>query len=114
MLGFNPSLSPLCKTTCLSLGLVRGEWKKASQLIDEMQRKGLKPDRYSYTSAIHACGKARSPLEALRLLRAMDTNNVGIRIRSPRALYEHEMRAWMYYLCEECGFWQPLLLAQGS
>lgn len=57
--------------------LVRGEWIKASQLIDEMRRRGLKPDRYSYTSAIHACGKARSPLEALRLLRAMDTNNVG-------------------------------------
>lgn len=72
-----PSLS------CSCLVLVRGEWKKASQLIDEMRRKGLKPDRYSYTSAIHACGKARSPLEALRLLRAMETNNVGNGVSSP-------------------------------
>lgn len=54
-----------------------GDWEKASQLIDEMRRKGLQPDRYSYTSAIHACGKARSPLEALRLLRSMEANNVG-------------------------------------
>ncbi|CAN0439564.1 unnamed protein product, partial [Laminaria digitata] len=53
-----------------------GEWKKASRLIGEMQRKGLKPDRYSYTSAIHACAKAGKPLEALRLLRAMEVNEV--------------------------------------
>lgn len=57
--------------------IVRGEWENASQLIDEMRRKGLKPDRYSYTSAIHACSKARKPMEALRLLRAMEANNVG-------------------------------------
>lgn len=49
---------------------------KASELLREMQRKGLKPDRYSYTSAIHACSKAGNPSEALRLLRAMETNNV--------------------------------------
>ncbi|CAN0537100.1 unnamed protein product, partial [Ectocarpus sp. 8 AP-2014] len=54
-----------------------GEWKKASQLIGEMRRKGLKPDRYSYTSAIHACSKAGNPEEALRLLRAMEASNVG-------------------------------------
>lgn len=59
------------------LPAARGEWKNASQLIDEMRRKGLKPDRYSYTSAIHACSKARNPMEALRLLRAMEANNVG-------------------------------------
>ncbi|CAN0559636.1 unnamed protein product, partial [Ectocarpus sp. 12 AP-2014] len=50
---------------------------KASQLIGEMRRKGLKPDRYSYTSAIHACSKAGKPEEALRLLRAMEASNVG-------------------------------------
>lgn len=58
--------------------IVRAEWKKASQLIGEMQRKGLKPDRYSYTSAIHASAKAENPVEALRLLRAMETNGVSI------------------------------------
>ena len=87
--------------------LVRGEWKKASQLIDEMRRRGLKPDRYSYTSAIHACGKARSPLEALRLLRAMDTNNVGTFTvyRTSSCLVRTEVGQGSVCPCVWCGFW---------
>lgn len=51
-------------------------WEKAVQLLNEMRRKDLKPDRYSYTSAIHACAKAGKPVDALRLLRSMEANEV--------------------------------------
>lgn len=50
----------------------------ASELLKEMQRKGLKPDLYSYGSAIHACAKAGDPTEASRLLRAMEANQVCV------------------------------------
>lgn len=45
-----------------------------------MQRRGLKPDIYSYGSAIHACAKSGNPAEALRLLRAMDATEVYIHV----------------------------------
>ena len=68
--GPSKALATIIFSSCSSM------WEKAVQLLNEMRRKDLKPDRYSYTSAIHACAKAGNPVDALRLLRSMEANEV--------------------------------------
>lgn len=49
-------------------------WERATALLAEIWLVGLKPDSYSYSSAIHACAGAGRWIEALSLLQVRLTD----------------------------------------
>ena len=42
-----------------------GEWRRSLDLLDAMQREGLRPDRIAYNSVLNACRTGGAPREAL-------------------------------------------------
>ena len=51
---------------------------EALELMEEMRTRGEALDKFTYTSAMNACGKAQRPDRALELLREMQ---VSVRVR---------------------------------
>jgi pentatricopeptide repeat domain-containing protein 1 len=51
-------------------------WKKALQLLEEMQAKGVEPNVITYNATISACEKARNWAKALQLLEEMQAKGV--------------------------------------
>ena len=48
-----------------------GEWRRSLDLLDAMQREGLRPDRIAYNSVLNACRTGGAPREALGVWDAM-------------------------------------------
>ena len=47
------------------------EWPRVLDLIDDMRKRGVRPDMYCYSAALAALDKARQPKRALQLFQDM-------------------------------------------
>ena len=50
-------------------------WKRALHIVDEMKGKGLKPDVFTYTSAIDVCGNGGRWKESLDLIKEIENGD---------------------------------------
>ena len=64
-------------------------WKKAMDILHEMQSKRVWPDKYSYSSAISCCASGARYQEAIDLIKVM--RNGPAKIRPNRISYTGAM-----------------------